>query len=98
MPLQDGITTLSKAEQACVHESDEKEHLEQLCNIVGFVREADGLSSVSNNNNETEPKKLLPSMNRVWPHLVLCLKHVHTAVRLVFLFLFSPQVFLMKKI
>jgi hypothetical protein len=71
--LQDGISVLSQAEAASSHESKEGDYIKKVCNILGFIPESD-------NNIEAEPKKLLPSMNRVWPHLVLCLKHQHTAV------------------
>ncbi|CAM6129670.1 unnamed protein product [Calypogeia fissa] len=77
--VEDGISTLSQAEQAFVHESKEKESIEQLCKLVGGVNESTSLASVSD-NNEAEQKKLLPSMNRVWPHLVLCLRHAYTLV------------------
>lgn len=77
--VEDSIATLSQAEHSSGYESKEKEYIEQLCNVIGCGNESASFSSVSN-NYEAEAKKLLPSMNRVWPYLVLCLRHGHPSV------------------
>ncbi|KAL2608666.1 hypothetical protein R1flu_027239 [Riccia fluitans] len=77
--ISDGISTLADAEGARQYEDICRQALKEHC-IRMDDPETSRRFTDAINKDESETKKLLPTMNRIWPYLVVCLRHSRTSV------------------
>ncbi|KAL3699023.1 hypothetical protein R1sor_017045 [Riccia sorocarpa] len=77
--ISDGISSLAFAEDVRQYEDICRQALEEHCSRMddaqSSLRCTDAIKK-----DESEAKNLLPTMNRIWPYLVVCLKHSLTSV------------------
>ncbi|KAH9302064.1 hypothetical protein KI387_013647, partial [Taxus chinensis] len=70
--IENGITTLSIIEEALNNEKKSREAIEWVADQFSFFTLQDILNRIDSGKDGI---KLLPAMNKVWPYLVVCLKH-----------------------
>ncbi|XP_057818002.1 uncharacterized protein LOC131031017 isoform X1 [Cryptomeria japonica] len=75
--VENGITILSIIEEALVKEKESREAIEWVANEYSFLTLQDTLNRVDAGK---DGNMLLPAMNKVWPFLVVCLKHTQPQV------------------
>ncbi|XP_076949031.1 uncharacterized protein LOC143621508 [Bidens hawaiensis] len=70
--IQDGIIALAEVEESYKHETKTREILIQALQSYSFHDLADTLEA---ENDGTDENRLLPSMNKIWPFLIACIRN-----------------------
>lgn len=70
--VEDGITTLTKVEEAYKHEGETKEAIAQVIQSCAFYNLLDTLGA---DEDETVENRSLPAMNKIWPYLITCFRN-----------------------
>ncbi|KAI4374634.1 hypothetical protein MLD38_012606 [Melastoma candidum] len=74
--IEDGISALSNVEAAYKHEKETKEEIEEIIESCSLY----GLKDTLDVAEATDENRLLPSMNRIWPFLVVSVQNRNPAV------------------
>ncbi|MFS7922333.1 hypothetical protein Hanom_Chr03g00247851 [Helianthus anomalus] len=70
--VQDGIMALAEVEESYKHETNTREILTQAFQSYSYHDLADTLDA---ENDGTDENRLLPSMNKIWPFLIACIRN-----------------------
>ncbi|XP_022028698.1 uncharacterized protein LOC110929817 isoform X1 [Helianthus annuus] len=70
--VQDGIMALAEVEESYKHETKTREILTQAFQSYSYHDLADTLDA---ENDGTDENRLLPSMNKIWPFLIACIRN-----------------------
>ncbi|KAM0000391.1 putative armadillo-like helical protein [Helianthus debilis subsp. tardiflorus] len=70
--VQDGIMALAQVEESYKHETKTREILTQAFQSYSYHDLADTLDA---ENDGTDENRLLPSMNKIWPFLIACIRN-----------------------
>ncbi|KAI7758370.1 hypothetical protein M8C21_013731 [Ambrosia artemisiifolia] len=70
--VQDGLMALAEVEKSFKHETNTREILAQAFQSYSYHDLADTLDA---ENDGTEENRLLPSMNKIWPFLIACIRN-----------------------
>ncbi|KAF3784919.1 hypothetical protein EJ110_NYTH29201 [Nymphaea thermarum] len=70
--VEDGIAALEVVEKSYMHEKQAEEEIGQVVQLFSLH----GLKDILDSSNEgVDENRLLPAMNKLWPYMVVCLKH-----------------------
>ncbi|XP_078436931.1 ARM repeat superfamily protein [Wolffia australiana] len=75
--VEDGITAVSKVEEAYKREKEAKETIEKL---ILSSSNPDLQDLINTSEDGPDENRLLPMMNKIWPFLVLCMKNNRSSV------------------
>lgn len=75
--VENGMATLAMIEEALRNEAESREGIEWVAKQFSFYTLQDSINSVDAVN---DGNRLLPAMNKIWPYLLVCLKHKKSQV------------------
>lgn len=75
--VENGMATLAMIEEAFRNETESREAIEWVAKQFSFYTLQDSINSVDAVN---DGNRLLPAMNKIWPYLIVCLKHTKPQV------------------
>lgn len=75
--VENGMATLAMIEEALKNETESREAIEWVAKQFSFHTLQDSINSLDAVN---DGNRLLPAMNKIWPYLIVCLKHTKPQV------------------